>query len=174
MSPRKPLVKLANSGQYGFSMFKKGQKKNIELVHSKSLITSGTATLDSITVLNKEYTLIYLDRDIPKDIQVKDVIASAEEAVAVYIEGCTIQSNLARGLLIGSRGKTVIKNNHFHVPGATILFEGDGRYWYEQAGVTDVLIKSNLFDNCVYGVWGNNVIQVGAGIGKDQRAKKPL
>jgi len=72
-------------------------------------------------------------------------------------------------LLIGSRGKVVIENNKFHTAGAAILFEGDGNYWFEQAGVRNVTIRNNTFDNCNYGVWGNAVIQVGSGIKEEYR-----
>ena len=58
----------------------------------------------------------------------------------------------------------VIEGNTFHIPGAAILFEGDSRFWFEQAGVRDVVIRGNTFDNCNYGVWGTGCIQVGSGI----------
>ena len=60
----------------------------------------------------------------------------------------------------------VIEKNTFHTPGTAILFEGDGRYWYEQSGVRDVTIRDNVFDNCMYGsaTWGSAVIAVGSGI----------
>lgn len=60
----------------------------------------------------------------------------------------------------------MIENNHFHVPGAAILFEGDGNYWYEQSGVRDVTIRNNVFENCLYGSksWGKACIAVGSGI----------
>lgn len=64
----------------------------------------------------------------------------------------------------------VIEDNLFHTPGAAILFEGDARFWYEQAGVRDVVIRKNRFINCNYGVWGNACIQVGSGIEKNCRA----
>jgi hypothetical protein len=75
-----------------------------------------------------------------------------------------IRGNRARGILLGSRGKMVIEGNTFHTPGAAILFEGDSRFWFEQAGVRDVVIKGNTFDNCNYGIWGTGTIQVGSGI----------
>jgi hypothetical protein len=75
-----------------------------------------------------------------------------------------LRGNRARGILLGSRGPMVIEGNTFHIPGAAILFEGDSRFWFEQAGVRDVVIRGNTFDNCNYGVWGTGTIQVGSGI----------
>jgi hypothetical protein len=57
------------------------------------------------------------------------------------------------------------------VPGASILFEGDASYWFEQSGVKDCIIRNNTFDNCNFGIWGNAVIQVGSGIKKDERQR---
>jgi len=57
-----------------------------------------------------------------------------------------------------------VEGNTFHTPGAAILFEGDSRFWFEQAGVRDVVIRDNTFDNCNFGVWGTGCIQVGSGI----------
>jgi hypothetical protein len=50
------------------------------------------------------------------------------------------------------------------------LLEGDGRFWYEQAGVRDLVIRKNTFDNCNFGVWGKATIEVAAGIEKSCRA----
>jgi hypothetical protein len=63
----------------------------------------------------------------------------------------------------------VVEGNTFHTPGAAILFEGDASFWFEQAGVRDVEIKGNTFDNCNYGVWGTACIQVGSGISEQFR-----
>jgi parallel beta-helix repeat protein len=97
------------------------------------------------------------------------VLWQLRDAAEVLIKGCTIRGNRARGILLGSRGKIVVENNLFHVPGAAILFEGDARFWFEQAGVRDVVIRNNVFDNCNYGVWGSACIEVGSGIPEEFR-----
>jgi hypothetical protein len=48
--------------------------------------------------------------------------------------------------------------------------EGDARYWFEQAGVRDLLIRRNKFNGCNFGVWGKATIEVGAGIDPPKRA----
>ena len=63
---------------------------------------------------------------------------------------------------------SVVENNIFHSPGAAILFEGDANFWFEQGGVNDCTIRNNVFDNCLFGVWGEAIIDVQAGI-KEQR-----
>jgi hypothetical protein len=63
----------------------------------------------------------------------------------------------------------VVEGNTFHTPGSAILFEGDARFWFEQAGVRDVLIRGNTFDNCNFGVWGKACIEVKSGIADEHK-----
>jgi hypothetical protein len=108
---------------------------------------------------------------LPESVIVGDSVADADANTAdVLIRNCVMRGNRARGLLLGSRGKIVVEGNTFHTPGAAILFEGDSRFWFEQAGVRDVVIRGNTFDNCNYGVWGTGCIQVGSGIAEEFRS----
>lgn len=169
IAPTELEVRLRNDAQYGFDYLKAGT--NIELVKSSALVVLADNKVKSSRKLNKEYTLLTLEKPVPASLKVNDVVGSTDEKVEVLISNCRIKSNRARGLLIGSRGKTIIENNYFHVPGAAILFEGDGSYWFEQSGVNNCIIRNNVFENGNFGVWGNAVIQVGAGIKKEERAK---
>lgn len=160
------LARLVHKQQYGQQLFKAGD--SIEFVEGKSLNTYSVGKVKNIEVLNKEYVRIILEQAVPNRLMAKDAVA-ALQFPEVIIRQCTIRNNRARGILLGSRGKTLIENNYFHTPGAAILFEGDARFWYEQAGVRDVLITGNTFDNCNYGVWGNALFQVGSGITEEER-----
>ena len=66
--------------------------------------------------------------------------------------------NRARGILVTSPRKTVIEDNLFESSGAAILIEGDLNYWYESGGVSDVLIRRNVFSHCRTSPWGAAVI----------------
>ncbi|MBN8218004.1 MAG: hypothetical protein J0L75_15285 [Spirochaetes bacterium] len=79
--------------------------------------------------------------------------------IDVAISGCTFRNNRARGLLVSTLGKVLIEKNHFHVPGAALLFEGDTNYWFESGPVEDVEVRDNFFDECNYGVWGKALFQ---------------
>ena len=76
------------------------------------------------------------------------------------MSGCTVRSNRARGMLLATKGTTVIENNYFNSSGCAILFECDGSYWFESGSVEDVLIRNNTFDDCAYCIWGNEAICV--------------
>ncbi len=86
--------------------------------------------------LNKEWYEVTFDGDLSQ-IAVGDLITRTCYP-EVLIRNCRMGNNRARGLCSGSRKKTVVEGCYFHTPGAAILFEGDGYYWYEQAGVRDV------------------------------------
>ena len=103
---------------------------------------------------------------LPEGVKKRHLVAADEEYPDVLIKGCRMRGNRARGLLLGSRGRTVIEDCYFHIAGAAILFEGDGNFWYEQSGVRDVTIRNNIFENGNYGSlnWGNACIAVGSGI----------
>ena len=79
----------------------------------------------------------------------------------VLIEGCIFRNNRARGLLLTSAGKVVVRNNRFQTPGAAVLIEGDSNYWFESGATRNILIEENEFDNCAYvSGWGMAPVQV--------------
>lgn len=161
-APNQAIVRLMHRQQHGFEFL--GPGVEVEFVHGKSMITLGTATVTAATRVNKEFTQVVFDRALPADVVVGDALAGLHDYPAVKISGNIIRNNRARGMLLNCRGKTVVEHNHFHTPGAAILFEGDSFFWFEQGGVRDCVIRHNVFENCLFGVWGKAVIDVKAGI----------
>ena len=161
-SPTVVDVKLVHPQQYGFDFIQNGQK--LELVKGPALITTDHPVVKRVERLNKEYTRLTFKEPLPETVAVGDALAAVDDYAALTIRGCTIRGNRARGILLNSRGPTVVEKNTFHTAGSAILFEGDARFWYEQAGVSDCVIRDNVFDNCNYGVWGRALIECGAGI----------
>ena len=162
-------VKLAHPQQFGFDFIRKGQK--LELVKGPALTTYAYPVVKQVERLNKEYTRLTFKEPLPETVAIGDALAALDDYAALTIRGCTIRGNRARGILLNSRGPTVVEKNVFHTAGAAILFEGDARFWYEQAGVSDCVIRDNLFDSCNYGVWGQALIECRAGIEPAFRAE---
>ena len=163
-SPRSLQLSWRNDAQQGLQFLRPGM--TVEIVRNKTMTQFCRATVKSVEVLNKLITNVTFTTDLPEGIEPDMVVAQDDAYPDVLISGCTFSGNRARGLLIGSRGKVVIEKNYFHIPGAAILFEGDGNYWFEQSGVRDVTIRDNVFENCNFGyrVWGNACISVGSGV----------
>jgi hypothetical protein len=162
ISPNEVIVKLMHEEQAGFDFLKAGTP--IEFVQGKSLITKGTAKVLEAKRINKELTRIKLSEELPDGILAGDAIGENAEFAEVHIHDNYIGKNRARGMLLNCRGKTLVEKNVFHSPGAAILFEGDASFWFEQGGVKDCTIRNNVFDNCLFGVWGEAIIDVQAGI----------
>lgn len=168
VAPNRMEVRLMHPQQAGIDFVRRGTR--LELTEGPSLQPRGFAVAMTVERLNSECTVIDSEQPLPTELGIGDCIADADANTAdVLIKNCVMRGNRARGILLGSRGKMVIEGNTFHVPGAAILFEGDARFWFEQAGVKDVVIRGNTFDNCNYGVWGNSCIQVKAGIAEKFR-----
>jgi hypothetical protein len=161
-------VKLVHPQQRGVDFIVPGGQ--LEFVHGDSLVTFGEARVESVARINGQYTRVKLAALLPEELHEGDAVASVAPGPDVLIKNCVIRGNRARGLLLGSRGKIVVEDNVFHTPGAAILMEGDARYWFEQAGVRDLMIRRNRFEDCNFGVWGKAVIEVGAGIEPSKRA----
>ena len=171
ISSNKLLLRWRNSGQFGIEFIKKGMM--LEFVDNNTMESYARLQVETVKYLNSEYAEVSFKQQIPDNVTVKHVVAEDDEYPDVWIKGCYIGNNRARGLLIGSRGRVIVEDCTFHTPGSAILFEGDGNYWYEQSGVRNVMIRNNVFDNCMYGSlnWGNACIAVGSGISekKDSR-----
>lgn len=163
-------VRLIHAQQYGFDFVKKGMR--LDIVDGPSMNTTQTVTVLNVLRINKEITRVFLDSvSLPDGAKIGDAVCDADIAPELTIRNCYIGKNRARGVLLNSRGKTLIEGNTFHTPGAAILLEGDARFWFEQAGVRDLQIRGNVFDNCNYGVWGWSVIETRPGIAEDRRAE---
>ena len=162
-APNRFEVALVHPQQAGVDFIKAGTR--LELNDGPSLTEEGFATVKSVERINKHRSIVEIEGNLPESVTLGDSVADADANTAEFLmRGCVLRGNRARGILLGSRGKTVVEGNTFHTPGAAILFEGDSRFWFEQAGVRDVVIRGNTFDNCNYGVWGTGCIQVGSGI----------
>ena len=170
VSPNEVIVQLKHTQQLGFDFLKKGT--SIEFVHAKSLITEGISKVTAANRINKELTRIRFADPLPANIRVGDAIGEASDFAEVHIHNNYIGKNRARGMLLNCRAKTLVENNVFHSPGAAILFEGDASDWFEQGGVKDCVIRNNVFDNCLFGVWGQAVIDVKAGITENREASR--
>jgi hypothetical protein len=121
----------------------------------------GGAAVCAVNVINRDLLAVHLADDLPPGIVPSTLVHNAgQTAPEVEITDCVFTGNRARGILLGSAGKTRVTGNIFHNPGAAILLEGDGKTWFEQAAVRDLIISGNRFEDCNFGVWGNAVIEI--------------
>ena len=138
-----------------------GENSKISVVNPETLISNGTYEIDRAEVINLNYTKLYIKGGTDK-IAVNDLVEDLDWSCGLIFENNRVENNRARGILIAAKGKVLIRNNYFNTPGTAILFESNGKHWFESGGTTDVTIENNVFYNCKYActAWGNSVINV--------------
>lgn len=152
----KIFVKYMHYEATGIDIYDIGDKVNI--VTADSLLPKGTYEVKDIEILNSSTTILTLDR--PVDAEVGDDCENITWNPEVEFSNNHVSFNRARGMLLASSKKTIIRNNYFNTSGGSILFESDGNYWFEAGSTKDVLICNNTFDDCRYGKWAKAVIDV--------------
>jgi uncharacterized protein (UPF0248 family) len=108
-----------------------------------------------------EFELVFTE-PLPASLKEGDVLENMTWTPELEVRNCVIQRrHRARGMLITAPRRVVIENNEFRTAGAAILIEGDAQYWYESGAVTDVLIRNNVFKDCMSsGAWGEAPITI--------------
>ncbi len=154
-SKREILVREVHVEAKGIRIYREGDK--IQVVNNQSLIPYTEKTIAKAEYVNQDILRLVLNED-TDDIVIGDDIESLDRAADLIFRNNTVRNNRARGMLIATRGKTVIENCYFHTSGSAILFESNGDFWFESGGVQDVTIKNNFFDGCKYTIWGKAVI----------------
>ena len=131
------------------------------MLTQKTLAPRLTRRVVRAETVNMEYAKIYIEGG-TDGIEVGDVIENLTKNCDLLFEGNNVRNNRARGMLIATKGKVIVKNNYFNTPGIAIFFESDAKYWFEAGSTKDVLITENTFDNCRFtkGNWGKNVIEL--------------
>jgi hypothetical protein len=157
--PRCIELRFMHSQHAGFPLLAAGDSAAFS--DGRTLHPLGGASVRAVNVINRDLLAVHLADDLPPGIAPGTLVYNAgQTAPEVEITDCVFTGNRARGILLGSAGKTLIVGNIFHNPGAAILLEGDGKTWFEQAAVRDLTITGNRFENCNFGVWGNAVIEI--------------
>lgn len=158
LSDTEVIVELVHHQQKGVKIGEEGD--NLALVNNKTMFTYDNVVIAEVRRLNKDYSYIKFDRPI-LNIKCGHVVENISYIPDVIIEKCKIQNNRARGILLTSAGKVIVRENYFKTSGAAILVEGDSVDWFESGATKDIVIENNIFDNCDYVTgWGYAPIQV--------------
>jgi len=157
--PRCIELRFMHSQHAGFPLLAAGDSAAFS--DGRTLHPLGGAAVCAVNVINRDLLAVHLADVLPPGIVPGTLVHNAgQTAPEVEITDCVFTGNRARGILLGSAGKSRVAGNIFHNPGAAILLEGDGKTWFEQAAVRDLVISGNRFENCNFGVWGNAVIEI--------------
>lgn len=130
---------------HGFNPLNVGDK--IAAIDTKSLLQKDEAVIVS-SALRGEYEIdLTLDKEL--NCSAGDVIEDITLCPDVLFENNTATRIITRGLLLTTRGRVVIRNNHFISNSMSgILLSDDARTWYESGMCRDVTVENNVFDYC--------------------------
>lgn len=143
-------VRFMHPQTYGFPAFFAGD--SIAFINPKTLLPLGFAKLKTAKLINRREMEIEVDGAIPAFVSSELCIENLTWTPKVIIRNSRFERTNTRGLLITTRRKVLIENNHFlHTGMYPILIADDALSWFESGAVQDVTIRNNVFEEC-----GNN------------------
>ncbi|MCH5191020.1 MAG: right-handed parallel beta-helix repeat-containing protein [Oscillospiraceae bacterium] len=138
-------VKFMHPQSHGFNPLRAGDE--LAFIDPKTLLECGRAKIIASHLVD-EYS-IELTIDDALSAKIGNMIEDINACPDLLFSGNTVERIITRGLLITTRGKTVVENNHFKSCSMSgILISDDAASWYESGLCRDVTIKDNLFDYC--------------------------
>jgi hypothetical protein len=151
-------ARMGHFQQLGFRIGRIGD--TIGLVRlSDSFFPYDKLTIKSIQKLNRRYQLITFNEKLPENLEKGDLIENLDAYPEFLVENCTISHNRARGLLLSTPKKTVIRNNYFHTEMEALLIPVESGFWYESGSATDLTITNNTFQDCNHSGYDRGIIR---------------
>ena len=153
------------TGKQG-AVYTLGVGDEVWFVNGKTSQRGETAVIESIEPVREGDKVvthrIRFKEPIPASLVNGDSIENKTYTAELEMRGCNIlKRHRARGILISTPRRAVVENNLFRTAGTAILIEGDTNFWFESGGVTDLVIRNNVFEDCfTAGGWGQAVITV--------------
>lgn len=138
-------VRFMHPQSYGFNPLKTGDR--IVFVDPQTLLSSGSAVIQSSDLLSPYEIRLTLDTCVHAKTGM--VIEDTDACPDFDFVNNTVNRIITRGILITTRGKVNIKNNHFiSTTMSGVLLSDDAKSWYESGPCRDVTIENNNFDYC--------------------------
>ena len=156
LTDRELLVKQMHYQATGLPILERGDR--VQALEPSSLIPYTENVVSDVEIINDEIIRVTFDESV-ENINIGDDIENLDKSPDLIFRNNIVRNNRARGILIAAKGKVLIENSYFHTAGPAILFESDGKWWFESGATTDVTIRNNRFDRCKHGTWGSSVIQ---------------
>ncbi len=153
------VVKFMNAASVGIDIYKVGD--TLAALDPETLKPFAEVKVVDSTLINREITQLKFKENItlPEGCIIENLTRYPE----LLFHGNTVQNNRARGMLIATNRKAVVKNCRFHTSGSAIVLECDGKFWFESGAVSDLTIEDNVFDDCRYANWDKGVISAPQG-----------
>lgn len=141
----KITVRFMHPQSHGFNALRAGDE--IAYINTKTMLQEGTSKIQSSELLNETDIQLVLDKASDKGLGY--VIEDIDACPDVDFENNYLTRIITRGLLLTTRGRVRIKNNHFKSTTMSgILLSDDAESWYESGMCLDVSVENNKFEYC--------------------------
>ncbi|MGN1443219.1 MAG: right-handed parallel beta-helix repeat-containing protein [Acutalibacteraceae bacterium] len=138
-------VRFMHPQSHGFNPLRVGD--TIAYINPETLSQEGTAVIENSELMN-EYEIVLKVSD-AKKAECGWVIEDISACSQLEFTGNMSTRIITRGLLITTREKANVENNHFISTSMSgILLSDDAKSWYESGMCRDVTVKNNTFDYC--------------------------
>ena len=117
---------------------------------SDSFFPYDKMTIKSVQKINSRYHIVTLNEKIPAKLRTGDLIENLDAYPELLVENCIISRNRARGVLLSTPKKIVIKDNYFNTEMEPILIPVESGHWYESGSVTNLTVINNTFENALH------------------------
>jgi len=151
LGPDKLGVRVGHFQQAGFIFAEEGDQ--IGFINQKtSTQVEFITTVKSSSMLNDTYYIITLNESVTDKISSDYIVENLDWYPEIIITNNQFADNRARGILLKSPRKTIVKNNYFsNMMSAISIGSGINTFWYESGVAHDVLIEGNTFGDSGYG-----------------------
>lgn len=166
LSPNKIGVRVGHFQQGGFDFAEAGDR--IGFINQKeSANVEFEATVHSMNKLNERYYIITLSENITEKLNHDYVVENLDWYPELTITNNHFADNRARGILLSTPKKTIVRNNYFSNMMSAILIPVELTWWYESGSAQDLLIEGNTFGDCAYGGGDRSVIYIETDLDKN-------
>lgn len=142
----KLTVSFRHPQSWGFNPLHDGDR--IEFINPKTLISIAKNKIISSKTIDDYHIELLLESSVPNN-YLQYVIEDIDRCPELIFENNRLNRIITRAILYTSRGKCIIRNNHFISNTMSgILLSDDAKSWYESGMCCDVTIENNTFDYC--------------------------
>ncbi|MCH5317313.1 MAG: right-handed parallel beta-helix repeat-containing protein [Eubacterium sp.] len=141
----KITVQFMHPQAHGFNPIHLGDE--IAFINPATMLECGRATAISSKLINEYQLEIALDNT--ENAKIGHCIEDVTMCPELEFKNNVMTRIITRGILLTTRGKSVIESNRFVSTSMSgILLSDDASSWYESGMCCDVTIKDNVFEHC--------------------------
>ncbi|MEP4534593.1 MAG: right-handed parallel beta-helix repeat-containing protein [Cyclobacteriaceae bacterium] len=134
---------------------------SIQVIDQKTLTpTTEPILIKNIKRINEKISILTFSQPIGGKVNIYDGIENISWHASALIENNTVRNNRARGFLISTPRKVIVRNNYISSQMAAFRITGDLGLWNESGPCDSLIIENNKIENCIYSGISQSVIQI--------------